>query len=189
MLQKIKQRPTEMIMFIRTSITLTLLLSSFAAFGVDGYQDIKFNISLKQLQAQKKCSISDQTDSPKNPMKTWSCPDFKFSDKTITAHFYFINDKLLRIALVVGSTAEDFIAFGTALKSKFGAPSRVPPKAERDNYDHHKTNVLDIGFDKNTVILRQAREGNHEITMVIYNSEKFFDELTKSKTKGLQNAL
>jgi hypothetical protein len=166
------------------------LFFAFSALGVDGYQDLKFGISYQQLSAKKKCSLIKDMSNSTSAMHVYSCTNFRMtSEKTISAVFYFIDGKLLRIGLVVGDSAEDFAAYAGALSNKYGQPSRRPASLEISLFDQGKSESVDVGWDNDTVLLRQFRDGLDQFTMVIYSSPSYDAALLKSKTKGLENAL
>lgn len=174
---------------MRVLIILTIFFAS-QAFAVDGYQDLKFGISLKQLQAKKKCSLSKDVMSSNDTMSVYMCDDFKMTpQKTVTAAFFLINDELLRVALGVGDSSDDFIAFAQALMKKYRTPSLPLDPNQASLFDQGQVDTLDIAWDGNTVILRQIREGLTQTTMILYSSPKFDQAMRDSKTKDLEDAL
>ena len=68
-------------------------------------------------------------------------------------------------------------------------PSRKPAAVELSLYDQGKVNSVDVAWDNNTAVLRQAKEGEEELTLVLYSSPKYESALAKAKTKDLEKAL
>lgn len=177
------------ILMLKIGLLFVLILGFQPAFAVDGYRDIKFGIDYKQLKKLNKCSLAIDPTQTTKQVKVYSCSDFKFGDQVVSALFYLIDGKLLRIALMIGDSSEDFLAYLDALSKKFGAASRRPASAELAAFDQGKSDLVDVAWDNNTVLLRQYREDSSQATFLIYTSPQYESALLKSKTKGTTDAL
>ncbi len=168
---------------------LAMFFSSNISFAVDGYQDIKFGITFDGLKQMKKCPLVLDSSTSTKYMKVYGCSNFKFGEKTVDGIFYFIDGKLLRVGFLVGDSTEDFLSFLDALTKKYGVPSRKADAAELQMFDSGRSDSVDFAWDKNTVILRQNRDTNQILTLLLYNSPNYETEMIKSKTKGVTDAL
>ncbi len=161
------------------------------AHAVDGYKDIKFGISPSKLKAMNKCAITKDVYSSEDGTDAYECSNFKFGGKQIQAMFYFPEGRLLRIALIVGTTAEDFISLMEPLGKKYGQVDKYlsSDRSMFELYDQGTVNQIDLVWDGNTVALRMYRAGGEEVVLLLYSSPDYEKEMLRAKVKGVEDDL
>lgn len=178
---------------MKKSLTLsaTLLciagLFSGSAMAVDGYKNLKFGMSKKEVLASKSCSF-EQTPSDRPGVETYVCDNLKFGGQKSPAAAYFINGKFYRIAIIQPIDSATIIL--KQLLQKYGDPIQRPDdQLLQDIYN--KPNIqADIIFDNRTVALRLTSDANYnKQALVIYTSLDYEDLLTKSQQESMSNDL
>ena len=162
---------------------------SAGGYAVDGYKDIKFGISIDQLERLKVCNLSNDPTQSTQFLKVYVCPDFKFNSSKTYAGFHFVDGKLLRMGINLGTEKDEFITVLNALSEKYGKPTLTSPMSYIDEFVVGKRDKVDFGWDGETVILRMFRNDAEKNVMVIYTSSSYDSEVMKLKTKSMKNDL
>lgn len=155
---------------------------------VDGYKDIKFGISYRQLKSMKKCTLPPNPSEADEGVEAAQCQDFPLNQRNRVATFYFVNGKLMRIAVMVGSTTDDFQAYTRSLNEKYGAPSLLDP-GTLAAFDNGQIDTADIAWKSNSVALRITRQGGLGAVMLLYSDRNFELAVQENKTKGADKDL
>ncbi|MBC3252841.1 hypothetical protein H8I91_21485 [Serratia fonticola] len=127
-----------------------LLAFSASAMAVDGYKNLKFGMSEKDVMETKTCSFRKIPTNEKG-FDEYYCSNFKFGDKKKKASVFFINGEFLRIG--IEQSPDDFESLFTSLTAKYGEPSSRPTKSDLDALQKIPGSQAAVGFDKDTVNL------------------------------------
>lgn len=139
--------------------------------AVDGYKDLKFGISAKELLERDLCMMR-KFPSENSGVENYGCEDFRFGGKRVNAVAFFIDDKLLRFGIATPTDMAEVLA--TQLVEKYGSPSSISTTNEFDAVDTLPNRVAFIAFDDDTVIFKvSSDENNNQITYLIYTSPSF----------------
>lgn len=129
---------------------VALLAFSASAIAVDGYKDLKFGMSEKEIISTKTCSFRKIPTNEKG-FDEYYCSNFKFGDKKTKAYLFFINGEFLRIG--IEQSPDDFESLFTSLTAKYGEPSSRPTKSDLDALQKIPGSQAAVRFDKDTVYL------------------------------------
>ncbi|EPO2452360.1 MULTISPECIES: hypothetical protein [Providencia] len=164
-------------------ILLGALLSIFVANAnaVDGYKNIKFGSSIKDVVNANVCSLKEFPDTNKVAgLTNYGCFDFQFGGKNTIAMAFFINGKFQRFAINID---DNYVSVLNGLIEKYGKPSSsdTPEKIKRADSTGEPVFVK---FDNDTVVLRVQKNMStgKESALLIYTSPKY-DELLSKITK------
>ncbi|NBK99816.1 MAG: hypothetical protein EOM50_17760 [Erysipelotrichia bacterium] len=164
-----------------------LITCSITASAVDGYKNLKFGSSVKEVQNSKICSFAPLTDYG-NGVKALECTNFKFGNDNVEAAALFINDKFLRFVIVADLDYTEAIA--KQLKSKYGTPSSMSPQSDLDSVDRYPNRTAFIAFDNNTIYMKvDSDNNNNESLLIIYTSPAYENLLLKNQHQSISNDL
>ncbi len=168
------------------SCILGLLLST-PAIAVDGYKNLKFGMSTKQIMETNICTFK-KTASSVPGVEIYTCNNFKFGGETVEAGAFFIDNKFKRLFIVPSMTVA--IGLGQGLSDKYGAPSSSSPRESFAKVDNTPNTEAYLGFDGNTVLLRiMSDENNLQSAFLIYTSSDYEKVLGDIQKKSLSNDL
>ncbi|PHM22552.1 hypothetical protein [Xenorhabdus ehlersii] len=167
-------------------VLLGLMLStlSLSSWAVDGYKDVKFGSSVKDLMNSKLCNF--QKIPPASTIKElslYSCLDFNFSGKKTMAIATFLNGKFKRFLIGVDSNINPLI---DALNKKYGLPSSM---TSEDIMVRALTTgePVFVRYDNDTVIIKVEKSNGQEVTMLMYTDSKFDDEINALSQNKIAN--
>lgn len=165
-----------------------LVIMALPVMAVDGYKDLKFGMTPKEVRKAKVCQFGEM-DKDDNQIQMMSCPDFKFSGGKTAGHTLFIDDKLVRVAIEL-KDENQFISVLKGLNEKYGAPSMPMSKEAFKAVTTMPNQTADVGFDDNTVFLRLMSSADNEQSYILmYNTSKFNELLDESSAKANRDDL
>lgn len=164
-----------------------LLIFSSTTLAVDGYKDIKFGSSFKQLQNANLCSWKRFTGSEVKGFESFYCENFQFGSERTMAMAFFINGQFKRFGIVFDS---DVAAVLNGLHKKYGDPSSMYDDKKMEELKAYGGSVS-VSFDKNTVVVNLNRDPStkKDTTQLIYTSADYSRLLDELKSKNLENDL
>ena len=153
----------DMVRFIVAALALTL---SMGAWAVDGYKDLKFNMSRADVIKSKLCSFKvDETDS-------WQCNNLKFGNKNTIAFAYFIGDRLKRVAILID--VDSIMGVATGLMEKYGPVSSMSEQEEWNAVDTTNGAEAYMRFDNDSIIIKVTKhETFGQVAMLIYTTPDY----------------
>ncbi len=172
---------------MKKHLLLMLSIISLSANAVDGYKDLKFGLTIDEIQTSKICNFEPLADYGTG-VKALECSDFKFGEQSVDAAALFINNKFLRF--VIEADVEYSEAIARQLKDKYGSPSSQSPQSDFDSVDRHPNRSAFIAFDNNTVYLEiESDDNNTQSLMLIYTSPVYDRLLLKNQHQSISNDL
>ncbi len=160
-------------------ITSILMLSPLnQSYAVDGYKDLKFGITKKQVSDSNICSFAE-VNSDQVGVEFLSCDDFKFGNRVVEAGAFFINNQFLRFVIV--PNVDDAMGIMQGLMKKYGNPSSSSTPKELQAVDSLPNQSAFIAFDSNTVIVRLMSDENHNQSMLLIYTSPQYDILLQNK--------
>ncbi|WP_140182219.1 hypothetical protein [Providencia stuartii] len=162
-----------------------LTFFSVSSMAVDGYKNIKFGDTVKQVLNSKLCNFEKMPNtSGLKQMSQYGCTDFKFSGKPSLVVATFIDDKFRKLIINVDPDINPLL---NSLMEKYGAPNAMSSQDELNkaqvNSDEYS---LFVDFDKGTVSLQVEKSKNKPVmALLIYSDINFDKELSEIKNKNL----
>lgn len=159
---------------------------SSSAMAVDGYKNLKFGMSKKEVISSKICSL--QKMSSDSGVDTYMCADLKFGNSKSPAAVYFIGDKFVRLGII--QPFESATAILKQLISKYGQPEKAPDEQILQDIYSKPNITADILFDNKTVALRlTSNDNNIKQALVLYSVPNYDDLLTNAAGDSVSNDL
>lgn len=159
-----------MVRLMAAAIALSL---SMSAWAVDGYKDLKFNMSKAEVKQAKICSFKEAEP------ESWQCNDMKFGNKKTVAFAYFVDNKFKRIGILIDFDSVMGVANG--LKDKYGAVSSMSEQEEWNAVDTTPGAAAYMRFDDDTVIIKVMKhETLGPVAMLIYTTPDY-EELVRKR--------
>jgi hypothetical protein len=163
--------------------------SSISSKQVDGYKDFKFGMSLDQLKALKPCSLGKARKAEgMSRLRYYSCENFEFNSQPTLANFFFVDDELLRVAFLVGTTMSQGYALIKPLNEKYGPPSTYDEELAKA-FDQERSNKLEAAWASNSVVLSFSRKGNGILITIVYSSDNYQTRALSGSQRALSNDL
>lgn len=166
-------------------IGVSLTFFSISSMAVDGYKNIKFGDTVKQVLSSRLCNFEKMPNtSGLKQMSLYGCTDFKFSGKPSLAIATFIDDKFRKLLINVDPDINPLL---NSLMEKYGTPNAMSSQDELNkaqaNSDEYS---LFVDFDKGTVRLQVEKNKNKPaMSLLIYSDIDFDKELNEVKNKNL----
>lgn len=176
-------------LFNQMKITILLLVLTLSSnlFAVDGYKELKFGISKKQVLASKLCTFNP-VDSGILGVEGLQCSNFNLGGQLVNAYAFFINDKFLRLAIY--PPIEVLSGLTNSLSSKYGEASSSSTKEEFEAVDKSPNKEAFLAFDKDTIILKIiSDENNFQTALLLYNSPDYETSMDKKHEEILKKDL
>ncbi|MGR6980829.1 hypothetical protein ACUHGC_05325 [Testudinibacter sp. P27/CKL/0425] len=155
---------------LKTILFAAITTLSTQAMAVDGYKDLKFGMSLKQVKKSYPCKWTAYT----HVKNSWHCPKILFMGENTTMLTTFDDGKLARVAINVPISLSERLI--NALKEKYTISTY---------YDENDT-FSEVKFDDDTVTL-QMKKGNasndYDYKLYLMYSIKDFDKKESKKTR------
>lgn len=164
-------------------IFVTTVMMGSTALAVGGFKNLKFGMSVVEVRAYKHCHLEYKQTSEKS-VDTYTCHDFKFGSKQTSAAFYFINNKLERVAIDVGDRYNDMELAASFLRDEFGSPSSMFDTRAIQAFNAGIRDELVIGFDDDTVLLKLFKtDGKGEVTLT-YSTEDYYTKMLGERRRS-----
>ncbi len=172
---------------IFTTLSLATLMVSSCAFGVDGYKDLKFGMSKKQVFSKNICSFHEG-ESGLSGLDFYYCEDLPFGGKSAYAEIYFINDNLQRVLVTADPNSTEGLV--TALRKKYGDVSSMSTQRELEDVDRYPNKSAFIAFDNNTVYIYFTSNENHNLDVfLLYTTPEYDVDIMMLQAKTLSDDL
>lgn len=158
-------------------MVIGLLISAMAmpVMAVDGYKNLKFGMSQKEVKDSKICKFNNVGNEG-----SLACEDFSFSGKKTVAMVFFIDGKFVRLGIVL-KNSDQFLSVANGLREKYGEPSSPATREQITNVYELPNQKLDIGYDNDTVVLRMnSDEFNSKKYLLMYTLNNY-DELSMAE--------
>jgi len=173
--------------YIFSSIFLGALFISQAATAVDGYKDLKFGMSIKQIVASNVCTLQ-KGESGQVGVESYGCDDFMFGGEAVEAAAFFIDGKFLRFVIIPSFDVTLSVING--LSKKYGTPSSSSTQKEFVAIDNLPNREAFLAYDKNTVYVKLMSDENYvQSALLLYTSPSYDVFLLKNQDKSISNDL
>ncbi|MBD5771003.1 hypothetical protein [Marinomonas colpomeniae] len=173
--------------YIISSLILGVLFISQTATAVDGYKDLKFGMSAKQIVASNVCTLQ-KYESGQIGVEYYGCDDFMFGGEAVEAGAFFIDDKFLRFA--IAPSVDVALSLANGLSEKYGSPSSSSTQKEFQAVDALPNREAFLAYDKNTVYLKLMSDENYtQSAILLYTSPSYDILLLKKQDKSISNDL
>ncbi|MFZ4221483.1 hypothetical protein [Enterobacter ludwigii] len=157
-----------------------LLAFSASAMAVDGYKNLKFGMSIKEVLDSHICSFKyyPSNDSTYEAIEDdYDCHDFQFGDKKVRAIALFLQGKLSRIGIVIDS--DDYNSVLAALRNKYGTGIESEYPSKKNLHLVPNSNYY-VSFDNDTVELMSVSDESLVIhSQIIYTIPNYFEKRDK----------
>jgi len=172
----------------RTLIYIFILFSICSSLlAVDGYKELKFEMTKKQVQSTGLCSF-EEYDSGIQGVEALVCFDFQFGGELVEAYAFFIHGYFLRLAII--PSLDVAISLGEGLKKKYGPPSASSDTREFEDVDRLPNREAFIAYDNNTVVLKiMSDENYYQSALLLYTSPKYDIRLSEFQQRSLGDDL
>jgi hypothetical protein len=148
---------------------------------LDGYKELKFNMSLEQIKKKSKCSISELPNLayPYPGIEIYFCNDFNFAGDKVVARFVFSKKKF--VELMILNVSENVVS---SLKNKYPDFEGI----DQDTLDgFHKgiNKSVSAFFASRTIEFRMEQK----INMLFYRKKDFADTIEKAEQVKYSDSL
>ncbi|HGU9904403.1 TPA: hypothetical protein ACNFPO_004452 [Citrobacter freundii] len=169
------------------ALGLLLLTFSSVSLAVDGYKNVKFGSSFKQLQNANFCNWKRYDEKKIPGLDSYYCENFQFGSERTMAMAFFINGQFKRFGIVFDS---DVSAVLNGLQKKYGEPSSTFDANKMDELKAYGGSAS-IGFDKDTVVVTLTRDPTtkQDSTQLIYTAQDYEKLYGALKSKNLEGDL
>lgn len=170
---------------ISTLIFLIGIGTAHRAMAVDGYKNLKFGMTKKQVIDSGICKF--RTSAPiGNGIEYMDCTDFEFGGDHVGAGAYMVNDIFLRFAIML--PIEKYQSITEAVINKYGSPSSMSSEEELKAIDKFPNREAFVAFDKDTVYLKLSSNGIGVPSIIlIYTSPKYDAHLFESQRQSVKD--
>lgn len=163
---------------------LVALVVCTQAYAVEGLKKLKFGMSIVEVRAYKYCKLEYKETSEK-AVDTYMCNDFKYGNKSTTAVFFFIKNKLERVAIDVGDRYGDMESVASFLRDEYGSPSSMFDVRAIHAFNAGIRDELTIGFDDDTVILKLTKfDGKGTVTLT-YSTDDYYAKILGERKRSM----
>ncbi|EPZ00554.1 hypothetical protein [Mannheimia haemolytica] len=146
------------------------------AVAVDGFQELKFGMTLDEVKKTKKCDWKKH----KSIHSSYQCSNFTFfGEKTKYLTSYNSSGKLVQIQVIIPDIKLKEVMEGLPKKYKISTP--YTEKIEKGNKQ------ISVKFDDDTLELRVTHQGESEFNytaLLIYSDKNYLLSLDEKKRKG-----
>ncbi|MCP3943498.1 MAG: hypothetical protein GY710_18740 [Desulfobacteraceae bacterium] len=173
--------------FIFLSAFLGAMFIPQIATAVDGYKNLKFGMSIKQIIASNVCTL-EKSESGQVGVEFYGCDDFMFGNEAVEAAVFFIDGKFLRFAIV--PSVDVALSLVNGLAKKYGNPSSSSTQKEFEAIDTLPNREAFLAYDKNTIYLKLMSDENYiQSAILLYTSPDYDVLLLKNQQKSISNDL
>lgn len=178
-------------MKVGKSICLAVLFSAMSmsqiAGAVDGYKDLKFGMSKKQIISSNVCTL-EKLESGQVGVEFYGCDDFMFGGAAVEAGMFFIDDKFLRF--YIAPSVDVAIGLMNGLSKKYGSPSSSSTQKEFEAVDALPNREAFLAYDENTVLLKLFSDENYiQSAILLYTSPSYEVLLLKNQQESMSDDL
>ncbi len=138
---------------MKKQLAASLLILSTQLYAVDGYKDLKFGMTKKQVMNSGLCSFQALSASAVNATEDFlNCFDLRFFGEQRIVKAYFVDDAFKRLQIQVNPSEAGAIIDG--LQKKYGPPSQSPTGKAIDPTEikQNPNATGEVWFDNNTVV-------------------------------------
>ena len=171
---------------IATAIVLISSALSCQVQAVDGYKNVKFGASTKEVMSSGLCSFS-----PADGIKgvtSLACEDLPFGGDKVAASAFFIGDQFLRLG--IETDVDKAIGLRDSLLKKYGQPSSMSPAQYFSALDTTPNTQAFIAFDSDTVFIRlDTDQQMNQSAMLIYTDPRYEKQLNAHQANALSDDL
>lgn len=172
---------------ITTSIVLVGAALSCQALAVDGYKEVKFGTSTKEVMKSGLCSFSPADYGIKG-VTSLACEDLPFGGDKVAASAFFIGDKFLRLG--IETDVDKAIGLRDSLIKKYGPPSSMSPAKYFSAIDTTPNTQAFMAFDHDTVFIRlDTDEQMTQSATLIYTDPLYEKQLNAHEANALSDDL
>ena len=172
---------------IVTAIVLVGAALSCQALAVDGYKEVKFGASTKEVMKSGLCSFSPADYGIKG-VTALACEDLSFGGEMVGASAFFIGDKFLRLG--IDTDVAKAIGLRDSLIKKYGPPSSMSPAQYFSAIDTTPNTQAFMAFDHDTVFIRlDTDEQMNQSATLIYTDPRYEKQLNAHEANALSDDL
>ncbi|HHQ4915634.1 TPA: hypothetical protein ACSPZ8_000516 [Aeromonas hydrophila] len=158
-------------------VALVSAVLSCQVQAVDGYKNVKFGASTKEVMESGLCSFSP-VDYGIKGVTSLECDDLPFGGDKVSAAAFFIGDKFLRFA--VESDVEKAVGLRDSLIKKYGKPSSMSPAQYFTAIDTTPNTEAFIAFDRDTVFMKLENDEQMKQSVTLLYTDKSYEKLLSS---------
>lgn len=172
---------------IATAIVLISSALSCQVQAVDGYKNVKFGASTKEVMSSGLCSFSPADYGIKG-VTSLACEDLPFGGDKVAASAFFISDQFLRLG--IETDVDKAIGLRDSLLKKYGQPSSMSPAQYFSALDTTPNTQAFIAFDSDTVLIRlDTDQQMNQSAMLIYTDPRYEKQLNAHQANALSDDL
>jgi len=173
--------------FIFLSAFFCAISLSQIAAAVDGYKNLTFGMSKKQIITSNVCTLQ-KSESGLAGVEYYGCDDFMFGGEAVEAGALFIDGKFLRFVIV--PSVDVALSLIKALSNKYGIPSSSSSQTEFQAIDTLPNREAFLAFDEDTVYLKLMSDENYsQSAILLYTSPSYDILLLENQQKSISNDL
>jgi hypothetical protein len=159
----------------RFGLGMLLAALTMPVMAVDGYKNLKFGMSPKEVIKTKTCRFGAlETDD--NQLQRMSCMDFNFSGGKTFGQALFIDNKLVRVGIML-KDENQLTSVIKGVSKKYGEPSTPMSREDFVAVSSMPNQTADVGFDNDTVMLRLMSDANNNQTYLLMYTVNNYDQL------------
>lgn len=166
---------------LRLFAILSLTFFSSQILAVDGFQELKFGMTLDDVKKAKKCDWKKH----KSIQSSYQCSNFTFfGEKTKYLTSYDSSGKLVQIQVIIPDIKLKEVMEG--LPKKYSISTPYTEKKENGNKQ------ISVKFDDDTVEFRVTHQGESEFdytALLIYSDKNYLLGLEKKKEQRIKDEL
>ena len=142
--------------------------------AVDGYKDVKFGASTKDVMKSGLCAFSP-ADYGLKGVTALACDNLALGGDKVAASAFFIGDKFLRLG--IETDVQKAISLRDSLIKKYGPPSSMSPAQYFTAIDTTPNTEAFIAFDGDTVFIKLETDEQMEQSATLIYTDKRYEEL------------
>lgn len=172
----------------KLGLSVLLAVLAMPVMAVDGYKDLKFGMTPKEVKSKKICRFGG-LEKDDNQLQMMSCSDLKFSGGTTSSMAIFIENKLVRFVIEL-KDENQLASVVNGLIEKYGQPSSPINEQMYIAVTTMPNQKADLGFDKDTVVIRLTSDSaNNQSYLLMYNVNNYDELIEKSAAKANRDDL
>lgn len=165
---------------LKALAVLSLMAISSHTFAVDGFQNLKFGMTLDEVKAAKKCDWAKH----KKIHSSYECKNYSFFDTKTRVLTSYSKGKLVQVQLIIPDEKLKKVMDGLPKKYKVSTPY----KEKKENGDRQ----MSVKFDDDTLELRVTYKGNDDYNytaLLIYSDKAYLSNLEEKEEQQVQDEL
>lgn len=167
-------------LLLKTAFLVSAAIFSFSVNAVDGFQNLKFGMTLDEVKAAKKC---DWIKHKKIPY-SYECKNYSFLDTKTRVLTSYSKGKLAQVQVMIPEERLKKVIDGLPKKYEVSTPY----KEEKVNGDRQMT----VKFDDDTLELKVTYKGNDDYNytaLLIYSDKVYLNNLKKEQDQQIKDEL